>query len=371
MATPKPPFKTLFEDVGHRSSPQRIKDIAAQLKAVGQERAIEVDEDGNILDGHTRYKILGDKVKYVVCAGFKSVEEKKAHILMRDGDTKDSTAKQERERRAKQKELARHFHDKGETQQQIAGRLRVDQSTVSRWVMQVHKSEGKGTGGKKALTPEQEEDVVQRLEAGDKQQDIAKDYGVAPSTISLIKGRRSVCRQPGELGPVPKNATGRGAHYRAMMANGSRQAAALEACKVGCKHTANQLADIAERGTGELRQAVDEDLLPIAIAHRLLDASASKQTAAVDDAKLKDAAKRTNSREKVAVKAKSKADDLFELLEQTWVGWYAFQRNTFGTGKWIGGMSAANADRINEKLASVGPLVEGVITAIQNQLRRK
>jgi len=97
----------------------------------GQQIPIKVLPDGRIIDGHHRYAILGDTVKYEVV----DIDEATAIVLAQslNMDRRQLSGEQIREIRERQKSQAIKLRGQGKTQAEAAKAVGVAQNTLSGW----------------------------------------------------------------------------------------------------------------------------------------------------------------------------------------------------------------------------------------------
>jgi transposase-like protein len=110
-------------------SPEEYTALKADIDAHGVRIPIEVDEEGNIIDGFTRKRIcdeLGIDCPTNPFFGH-TEEEKREHAWRLNLMRRHLTREQKRE-------IARTLREEGWTQQRIAQALAIRQSTVSRWI---------------------------------------------------------------------------------------------------------------------------------------------------------------------------------------------------------------------------------------------
>ena len=164
--------------------------LAADIAIHGVLHPIVVDEDGNILDGHHRYAIDPD-APTVTVQGL-SDDEKRAYTIRANLARRNLTGDQTREVAKTQREIARRLREadtKRWTQEAVGALLGVAQRTVSDWFTNSGDANSKSPppDARVKLTTPAKEEIVRRIEAGDKQEQIASDYGVCPATVTKVK----------------------------------------------------------------------------------------------------------------------------------------------------------------------------------------
>ena len=185
----KTKLKTPYKDLLPPLSTEEREALKADIKAHGVKVPIEIDEDGNILDGHHRHAICKDAPTTVI-PGL-SIAEKVAHVLKSASVHRNlSPAQQADVRKAKKKAAAalRKEDPKKWTQSRVAVALGVARSTVEMWFL---RSNDKGVKTSKPdarvkVNPKHKPIIAKRVQAGEKQAQVAADYGVSQRTVSTI-----------------------------------------------------------------------------------------------------------------------------------------------------------------------------------------
>lgn len=164
--------------------------LAADISVHGVLHPIVIDEDGNILDGHHRYAI--DRDAPTVTVEGLSEDEKRAYTIRANLARRNLTGDQTREVAKTQREIARRLREsdpKKWTQDAVGALLGVARQTVQGWFTNAEDSNSKSPppDARVKLTTPAKEEIVRRIEAGEKQEQIASDYGVCPATITKVK----------------------------------------------------------------------------------------------------------------------------------------------------------------------------------------
>ena len=159
--------------------------LTASIKTDGVRVPIIVDEAGNILDGHHRYRIAPDAPRRVV----KGLTDagKRAYVLSSNLHRRNLSSDQKTELRKTLIEIAGALKAEGRTQEDIAAMLGVAQRTVSDWLIN-------NSGAAKAYNPDvrvklssaAKQQATDRVQDGEAQAQIAADYGVSQARISQI-----------------------------------------------------------------------------------------------------------------------------------------------------------------------------------------
>src|SRR3990172_1418026 len=124
-------LKTPFANLLPPLSTDEFESLKASIKRDGVRDAILVDEDGNIIDGHHRYKIDKDAPRTVVKVP--SVPEKKALVYKTNLTRRNLSPAQKSDIKKEQKKLAKELNQAGWKQREISELLGVDRTTVSFW----------------------------------------------------------------------------------------------------------------------------------------------------------------------------------------------------------------------------------------------
>lgn len=175
-------------------SQDEYESLKASIAKHGVLVPIEMDENGNVLDGHHRIEICNELSLNdwpVVTKTFGSEEEKQAYIYMVNLARRQLSRDQLREIREEQKQLAlllKQQQDK--SQEEIAGLMGVSQPTISIWLCQENISNINTNNAnidlRLSIMQEQKDDIFERAQHGDTQAKIAADYGVSQGRISQV-----------------------------------------------------------------------------------------------------------------------------------------------------------------------------------------
>jgi len=164
--------------------------LAADIKANGVLHPVVIDEDGNILDGHHRYSI--DRNAPTVTVKGLSEDEKRAYTIRANLARRNLTGDQTREVAKTQREIATRLREsdaKRWTQEAVGALLGVARETVRDWFTNGGDANGKSPppDARVKLATAAKDEIVRRIDAGEKQEQIASDYGVSPSTVTKVK----------------------------------------------------------------------------------------------------------------------------------------------------------------------------------------
>ncbi len=149
---------------------------------------ILVDEDGEVLDGHTRLQ-FDKKAPRRVVKGLTEAE-KKALVFRLHRARRNMTADQWQDTSRQMRETALELKREGHTQADVAVELGVSQQTVSDWFRDIRntgvgKADNRLDARVKIPTPAHPV-IFERAERGELQEQIAADYGVRQSRVSQI-----------------------------------------------------------------------------------------------------------------------------------------------------------------------------------------
>lgn len=181
-------LKTPYKDLLDPLATEEREALAADIKVHGVLHPIIVDEDGNILDGHHRYAIRKDAPVRVL-EGL-SENEKRAFVLSSNNKRRNLSPEQKAALRKTMINTAKALKEedpKRWTQSRIAAALGVDRASVSRWLdisnVQTHKA---NTDARVSVPKQKRTEIVERLDAGEAQSQVAADYGVSQGRVAQI-----------------------------------------------------------------------------------------------------------------------------------------------------------------------------------------
>ena len=184
------PFVGEYADMLPPQSSSEFEALKSDIAQHGVLVPIVVDETGAILDGHHRFKCDPD-APFRVVSGL-SDEEKQAFSIRCNLTRRNLSPDQKRELLAKQKALAARLRKSDPqkwTQQAVGQLLGVDQSTVARWFsnnMQENKATRLELDARVKLHPEAKKVIAERAKNGERQTQIAADFGVSQKTVSNV-----------------------------------------------------------------------------------------------------------------------------------------------------------------------------------------
>lgn len=162
-----------------------MKALKADIKANGVRDPIIVDEDGEILDGHHRHRI-DKKCPRRVLKGM-SAAEKQAFVFCANFNRRNLSPSQKKDARNKMRAVAKALYAEGNTQKDVACKLGQPRETVRDWLMRNGGTAKTHKHDSRVKIPVLANPViVDRVESGEKQEQVAADYGVGQSQISRI-----------------------------------------------------------------------------------------------------------------------------------------------------------------------------------------
>jgi predicted transcriptional regulator len=162
--------------------------------------SIEVDENGDILDGHHRYEIcqkLDIVPEKIQVNNFKNDLEKMAYVIKINSARRQMSGDQEKEVDKERQRIAKDLYAIGEyTQENISNLLGVTQQAVSLWL----NSKPDNVSGTSACTAyiirkrvgqkigkEEKEAILEQLDSGLTHEKVAANFKVARPRITQIK----------------------------------------------------------------------------------------------------------------------------------------------------------------------------------------
>ncbi len=160
--------------------------LKADIKTNGLREPIIVDDDGEILDGHHRHKIDKNAPRRVLSG--MSEAENQAFVFSANFNRRNLSPSQKDDARRKMISIAKALKAEGHTQQEVARKLGQQRETVRNWL----RSNGQKAKASKPcdsrvkVSPKANPIIVDRIEAGESQEQVAADYGVTQRTVSSI-----------------------------------------------------------------------------------------------------------------------------------------------------------------------------------------
>ena len=181
-------LKIPYKDLVPPLTTEEFEALKASIEADGVREAICIDDEGNILDGHNRYRILPDAPTRMI-SGLTDAE-KEAFVFQCNGVRRNLSPDQKKEQHRKMKLVAeklRNEDPKKNTQSRIAQILGVAQQTVSDW---------SGTNTASGISSKLDARVkvssecwpviCQRIESGENREQVAADFGITGRRAAAI-----------------------------------------------------------------------------------------------------------------------------------------------------------------------------------------
>jgi transposase len=310
--------RTPFRKVVPPLSKAEKTNLRQAIEERGVDHPIEVDPEGNILDGHHRQDIEGD-CKFTIKHGLKTQAEKKAYAYSTNANRRNMSVKAQRIARAKMKQTAIDLRE-DYTQEETAAWLGVSRATVRRWETPAVTGNGRpaisGKGRPPSLNKQQKQEIKQRLAKGETQTAIAEDMNVAQQTISDFAATLRN-RTPPPKDNKAKTISERAVAVRLDVGGGLTVKEAAKRYEFA-PTTYNSAALVAESGNQLLIAAMDSEVIPIGTARRLLDSPRKEQEETVEEARVKQLRKR---HKQVLGNRRNKTQLLLETLETTYIQW--------------------------------------------------
>jgi ParB-like chromosome segregation protein Spo0J len=183
-----------------------LEALAASVERDGVRDPITVDEDGNILDGHHRYRLRPDAPRRVL-SGL-SDAEKRAYVFQSNLTRRNLSPDQKRVALKTMKAVALALKHDGKTQAEIAVMLGVAQQTVSHWMDATNTNVGNGStpvpDSRVKIPDEAKPFIFEQIQAGVTHVQLAADFGVSRQAIDKIaKGQEKASKQKKQLAEMP------------------------------------------------------------------------------------------------------------------------------------------------------------------------
>ena len=170
-------------------STEEFSALEADIKLNGVKHPIIVDENGDIIDGHHRFKIDPTCIERAehLPDGL-SEAQKKAWVYKMNNARRNLSPNQKKKIREDMKIVAKELQADGISQADIGALLGVAQQTISEWIGNISIT---GLGNTyinaKVVIPTKDHDkVYERVEEGETQEQVAADLGVTQARVSQI-----------------------------------------------------------------------------------------------------------------------------------------------------------------------------------------
>ncbi len=297
--------------------------LRESIEQNGVERAIIVDPEGNILDGHNRQKNEPD-CPFEINANLKTDAEKRAFVFNCGALHRQMTTKEQKTFRNKMKPTAAALRKQGLTQEETAARLGVSRS----WVKRLESSSGNNgrstiitTGRPRVLSDSERKDILRRLDAGETQAALAAHFTVSRETISKIKQQAAPKAKPSK-NKSAKTISGRAVAGRLDIGSGLKAKEAAKRYGFSSLTALTRAALVVEDGDVALTDAMDQEIITIGTAQRLLANTKEERAKEIEQANVKAIAKR----HKIATgKSRDPKSYLLATIETTYVQWHDLQ----------------------------------------------
>lgn len=185
-------LKTPYADLLPPLSSEEFDSLKQSVKAEGVRVPIDVDENGNVLDGYHRLKIDPNAPRRIIPNSKDWTEaQRKAYAYKANLERRQLSPEQKSEINAGRRETARELSAQGMKQRDIGLSLGAPQRTVSDWLDISDSGPAKANSPKprdqRVIVPKEEYEVIaERVEGGESQAQVAADYGVTQGRISQV-----------------------------------------------------------------------------------------------------------------------------------------------------------------------------------------
>ena len=299
--------KTPFIDVSPVYGDSEFKVFAEQVEAAGGvDTAILVDENGNILDGHTRQRIEPDcQFEIIKCLG--SDDHKRAYAFRKNYQRRHLNKKDRDRYRNNMKDTAIRL-TKDHSQRDVAAMLGLSQPTISNWANEA----GKGhTDKRRTLTDSQVDAIKERVADGETQTSVAKDMGVTQHRVSQIINAITVDNGDTQVKSTD-SLSSRATAVRAAIVKGEPANVASGRLGFETTNAYRTAARVAESSDAGLVAAMDDKVLTPNMADKLVGKSTAEVAEGIATAKDKASLKRHRAN---GCRGKSAADVLYTTID--------------------------------------------------------
>ena len=185
---PKATLSTPFRGLLPPLSAEEFSSLKDDIKSHGVLQPVVIDEIGNILDGHHRYRV--DKNAPTVSITGLSDAEKRAFVQSSNMKRRNLSPEQKAEVRQQMIATAKALKEEDSkkwTQVKIAKAFGVSREVVSDWLDISNGSPTKAYIDARVSVPkDRRQEIVDRVESGDRQADIAADFGISQPRVTQI-----------------------------------------------------------------------------------------------------------------------------------------------------------------------------------------
>ena len=208
-----------YKDLLPPLSTEEYAALKVDIETNGQRHPIIKDENGDILDGHHRHKILGDDAVVEVVEGL-SDAEKEAFTVKCNFVRRNLSPNQKAEVRLTMKYIAGKLAEDGRSQKDIAAILGVARETVRDWLSEDIPNGGSANrnkpNAKVKVDAEGKRDIVELVwHQGELQDQVAADYAITQGQVSKIvaSAKREAAKAESDAKAMKKIAGDVGIHH--------------------------------------------------------------------------------------------------------------------------------------------------------------
>ena len=185
MARKNSALQTPFANLLPPLAMDEFEALRQSIERDGVRDAIIIDEVGNILDGHNRYRLQPDAPTRVV-KGL-TPAQKMAFSILVNFQRRNLLPDQKQEVGKRQREIAVTLRAEGMDQAEIGAALGVSRQSVQAWLDISNASDGKTyIDNRVKVEKEAQAEIFNRVEAGEAQEQIAADFGISQARVSQI-----------------------------------------------------------------------------------------------------------------------------------------------------------------------------------------
>jgi rubrerythrin len=394
LKKPRTPYKDVMPALGDEEFAQ-LKGRIATL-GFDPNKAIIVDEEGNILDGHHRQRIEPD-CPYVIKEGLGGDAEKRLFGLGENRQYRKFGSGQKRKcEEARRSDIVEAMRA-GKTDKELSALSGIPARTLNGWRSEAGLSQGRG-GHKRKLTAEQVEEAKARAAAGETQAAIAEDMGVTKQRVGQVvesigdspilyscpncgrevepddEGDCPTCRHPKITEQPPSPAplvlakptdrmSLRVEAVRSAIKNG--EAAATATGRLGFAHPQayRKAKTVVDSGNAELIKAMDDGILSSDAASKIRSKPPEDIATAIEEARNAASIKRHNARSSFG---KPTAALLYESMNSAYL---AIARYTCdGLKKKEIPRSEAKRDELRKLARALGVVVEKILIELEKEI---
>lgn len=207
-------------------SKEEYEGLKSSIAKYGVLVPIELDEQGNVLDGHHRLRACQELEisNYpTVTKRFKNEEEKQAYIYTMNLARRQLSPEQLKEIREGQKRLAFLFRKRNRSQKEIASLLGVTQQLISIWL---NKPDTNSTNAgdtcissdlKLKVPKEARKQIYARNRTGESQEQVAADFHITQQRVSQIVQKERLAEEAEQRKRNLFNTTAKDVKYKTLI----------------------------------------------------------------------------------------------------------------------------------------------------------